>query len=60
LPFEGSRLGQHEAIVDAAEWAAVQAVFAVNDDERRRATPRRRSPAFLLAGLVVSAAKTAH
>lgn len=42
--------GQHEAIVDAAAWAAVQAVFAVNDDECRRATRGRRSPAFLLAG----------
>jgi DNA invertase Pin-like site-specific DNA recombinase len=46
--------GQHEAIVDAAVWDAVQAVFAVNDDERRRATRGRRSPAFLLAGLVVT------
>jgi DNA invertase Pin-like site-specific DNA recombinase len=46
--------GQHEAIVDAAVWAAVQEVFAVNDDERRRATRGRRSPAFLLAGLVVT------
>ncbi|MCG3187358.1 MAG: hypothetical protein IOMNBAOH_01969 [Rhodocyclaceae bacterium] len=46
--------GQHEAIVDAAVWDAVQVVFAVNDDERRRATRGRRSPAFLLAGLVVT------
>ncbi len=46
--------GQHEAIVDSAAWAAVQAVFAVNDDERRRATRGRRSPAFLLAGLVAT------
>ncbi|MEK0086133.1 recombinase family protein [Benzoatithermus flavus] len=46
--------GQHEAIIDRAAWAAVQAVFAVNDDERRRATRGRRSPAFLLAGLVVT------
>jgi len=45
---------QHEAIVDQAAWAAVQAVFAVNDDERRRATRGRRSPAFLLAGLVAT------
>ena len=49
-----AHLGQHEAIVDAAAWAAVQAVFAVNDDERRRATRGRRSPAFLLAGLVAT------
>ncbi len=46
--------GQHEAIVDAAAWDAVQAVFAVDDDERRRATRGRRSPAFLLVGLVAT------
>lgn len=46
--------GEHEAIIDAALWEAVQAVFAVNDDERRRATRGRRSPAFLLAGLVAT------
>jgi hypothetical protein len=36
--------GQHEAIVDAAAWAAVQAVFAVNDDARRRATRGDAAP----------------
>ncbi len=46
--------GEHEAIIDAALWGAVQAVFAVNDDERRRATRGRRSPSFLLAGLVAT------
>ena len=32
----------------------MQAVFAVNDDERRRATRGRRSPSFLLTGLVTT------
>lgn len=46
--------GQHEAIIDASLWDAVQAVFAVNHNERRHVTWRRRGPDFLLAGLVVT------
>lgn len=47
--------GEHEAIIDASLWDAVQSVFAVNHNERRHATWRRRGPDFLLAGLVVTA-----
>ncbi|HQY71165.1 MAG TPA: recombinase family protein [Pseudomonadales bacterium] len=46
--------GQHEAIIDTSLWDAVQAVFAVNHNERRHATWRKRGPDFLLTGLVVT------
>jgi site-specific DNA recombinase len=46
--------GQHEAIIDTSLRDAVQAVLAVNHNERRHATWRKRGSDFLLAGRVVT------
>ena len=44
--------GQHEALIAAELWDAVQAVFAENQRAYGTATRPRRGPEFLLAGLI--------